>query len=98
MEMLAEAMEETPSDSRMHLQMMVFSQSVDLAIDKEGRCSIPRSMLDDVAIESELVFSGNGNTFSICSPAEFERRKAEAREAVVVKKTAVMPALPRGIL
>ena len=96
---MALALESMPqfSPERTAFQTAIFAASHELQIDKEGRCSLPKALLDKAGIGADLVFVGMGATFQIWDPAKFEARSADSIEAV--KTGAVpFPTLPQGIL
>lgn len=96
---MAVALESMPpfSPDRTFFETAIFAASHELQIDKEGRCSLPKALLDKAGIEADVVFVGKGATFQVWDPAKFEARSAESVEAV--KTGAVpFPTLPAEIL
>lgn len=83
MQHMAVAMEKLPNNApeRVFLETAIFGKAQFLAIDGEGRCSLPRPMLDAIGIDGEVSFLGRGATFQIWEPAALDRRHAEAAEA-----------------
>jgi len=53
-----------------------------LSFDSEGRVSLPENMLEAAGIERELVFAGQGETFQIWNPAEFDKYTEENNKAI----------------
>jgi MraZ protein len=95
---LAEAMEQLPFNhpDRRRLQMLLFGGSHELSIDKEGRCSPPRTLLDQVKIGNDIIFVGSGSTFHIWDPTVYAARFAEAADDYQSGRIAV-PLLSPGV-
>jgi MraZ protein len=82
---------------RAFFETAIFGTAQALQLDTEGRCAIPRALLDQVGIGAELAFLGRGATFQIWEPQALARRTAEAAQAL--KSGAVsFPTLPAGVL
>jgi MraZ protein len=82
---------------RMFFETAILGTAQPLMLDSEGRCSIPRALLDQVGITTELAFLGRGPTFQIWEPQALARRTAEAVEALKTGAVA-FPTLPPGVL
>jgi MraZ protein len=67
---------------RAFFETAIFGTAQFLAIDGEGRCSLPRAMLDAIGIAGDVAFLGRGATFEIWEPRALEARHAEAAEAL----------------
>ncbi len=82
---------------RAFFETAIFGTAQALQIDGEGRCSLPRTLLDEVGIGNEVAFLGRGATFQIWDPAVLGARAAEAVQAL---KTGAIsfPTLPAGVL
>ncbi len=81
---------------RTFLETAMFGAAQELQIDREGRCSPPRALLDEVGIENEVAFLGRGSIFQIWEPLALARRQAEAEK---IKGGAIpFPTLPVGVL
>jgi MraZ protein len=85
------------SQERAFYETAIFGAAHDLQIDREGRCSLPKPLLDKAGIGSDVAFVGRGSTFQIWDPAKLERRAAESIEAVKTGQLA-FPTLPAGTL
>jgi MraZ protein len=57
------------SEERAHLATAIFGSAQDLIVDKEGRCSLPKSLCDYAGITTEASFIGLGETFQIWEPS-----------------------------
>jgi MraZ protein len=58
----------------------VLSDSVNLHFDGEGRVSIPEKLLEHAKIKQTMLFVGQGKTFQIWEPKQFEKFKTKARK------------------
>jgi MraZ protein len=82
---------------RAYFETAIFGTAQELQVDREGRCSLPRGLLDQVGIGLEVAFLGRGPTFQIWEPEALTRRTAESAEAL--KSGAVaFPTLPAGVM
>jgi len=85
------------SKERAFFETAIFGASHELQIDKEGRCSLPKPLLDKAGIGADIAFVGRGATFQIWDPQKLAARSAESIEAVREGAVA-FPVLPAGIL
>jgi MraZ protein len=67
-------------EEREHLELTIFSASVALPIDPEGRMILPDDLREFAGIEDQVAFVGKSKTFQIWEPGAFNARMAEARE------------------
>ena len=82
---------------RAFFETAIFGTAQALQFDTEGRCSIPKALLEQVGITSEVAFLGRGATFQIWEPGALAQRTAESVEAL--KSGAVpFPTLPASVL
>ena len=58
----------------------VLSESENLQFDTEGRVSFSNKLLKHANIKSNILFVGQGKTFQIWEPENFEKFKAVARK------------------
>ena len=58
----------------------ILSESINLQFDSEGRISLTPKLLKHARIKSSMVFVGQGKTFQIWEPTNFERFKSNARK------------------
>jgi MraZ protein len=81
---MAAALEKlSPDDpARADFETTIFGTAHELAIDKEGRCSVPRLLLDHAGIDLDLIFLGRGQTFQVWEPQAFAQRKTDAAQSV----------------
>jgi MraZ protein len=99
LQQMAGALESLPpfAPERAFFETAIFGAAQALVYDGEGRCSLPKSLLDQVGITNEVAFLGRGATFQIWEPQALERRRLESIEAI--KTGAVpFPVLPAGVL
>ena len=85
------------SEERAQLATAIFGSAQDLLVDKEGRCSLPKSLCDYAGITSEAAFLGQGETFQIWEPSALAKHAATSIAGVkhhsaglLLKKTAVV--------
>jgi MraZ protein len=82
---------------RAAFEISIFGAAQALVYDNEGRCSIPKALLEQAGITTEAAFLGRGATFQIWEPSALARRMEEAAQAI--KSGAVpFPVLPAGVL
>ena len=96
---MSAALESLPpfAPERAFFETAIFGSAQALQLDTEGRCSIPKALLEAVGITTELAFLGRGATFQIWEPEALARRTAEAVAAL--KSGAVaFPILPATVL
>jgi MraZ protein len=73
----------SPDDpTRADFEIAIFGTAHELSIDKEGRCSLPRMLLEHAGIESDLIFLGRGQTFQVWEPQALARRSADAAQSL----------------
>ena len=58
----------------------VLADSVNLQFDSEGRISISNKLLEHAKIKQTMIFVGQGKTFQIWEPNQFEKFKIQARK------------------
>ena len=58
----------------------VLADSENLHFDSEGRVSIPIKLLKHAKIKQTMIFVGQGKTFQIWEPKQFEKFKTQARK------------------
>ena len=99
LQQMASALESLPpfAPERAYFETAIFGAAQALVYDSEGRCSLPRALLDQVGIGNDVAFLGRGATFQIWEPQALTRRAAESAQAI--KAGAVpFPTLPAGTL
>jgi MraZ protein len=75
----AEGMDDlAPMSAEYDFASTLMSKSRPLTFDGEGRVGLPEAMLEQVGIDSDLVFAGRGQTFQIWSPENIAKFDAEA--------------------
>jgi MraZ protein len=58
----------------------VLAESVNLQFDSEGRISVTPKLLKHAKIKNSILFVGQGKTFQIWEPTNFEKFKVTARK------------------
>ena len=58
----------------------ILSESISLQFDGEGRISITDKLLKHAKIKSSMLFVGQGKTFQIWEPTNYEKFKATAKK------------------
>ena len=58
----------------------ILSESINLQFDGEGRISLTPKLLKHAKIKNKMLFVGQGKTFQIWEPANFEKFKANAKK------------------
>ena len=85
------------SQERAFYETAIFAAACELQIDREGRCSLPKPLLEKAGIGADVAFIGRGASFQIWDPQRLERRAAESVDAVKTGALA-FPTLPAGAL
>ncbi len=67
----------------------IFSESVLIDIDRDGRINIPKQYIQYAKIDTIALFVGKGKTFEIWNPKMFEEYSKECR-AFAVKNAALV--------
>ena len=67
----------------------IFSESVSLDIDKDGRINIPKQYSQYAKIETTALFVGKGKTFEIWNPKEYEEYSSKCRSFAVKNATLI---------
>jgi MraZ protein len=98
MQAMGEALESLSqyAPERAFFETAIFGTAQVLQIDPEGRCSLPRALLEPVGITTEVAFLGRGSIFQIWDPAALEARSVQAAEALKTGAIA-FPTLPAGV-
>ena len=58
----------------------ILSESINLQFDSEGRISLSSKLLKHAKIKNSMIFVGQGKTFQIWEPKNFEKFKIVARK------------------
>lgn len=70
----------------------IFGDAVQLPLDGDGRVVLPGELMGFAGLDEQAAFVGLGRKFQIWNPAEFEKRRAQARKSVQEKGLT----LPKG--
>ena len=63
----------------------MFGDSVQLALDSDGRMILPEALLEFAKLDGDAAFVGLGRKFQIWNPVTLAARKDKARAAVADK-------------
>ena len=58
----------------------ILSESINLQFDSEGRISLTSKLLKHAKIKNSMLFVGQGKTFQIWEPTNFEKFRATAKK------------------
>ena len=58
----------------------ILSESINLQFDSEGRISLTEKLLKHAKIKNSMLFVGQGKTFQIWEPTNFEKFRTQARK------------------
>ena len=64
----------------------LFGESVQLALDTEGRVTLPQSLIEFSKLGEQVTIVGKGEIFEMWEPAAFETHAKRARELVRQKR------------
>ena len=67
-------------EKRDYFATSILSESVNLQFDSEGRISLTSKLLKHAKIKSSMLFGGQGKTFQIWEPANFEKFRTNAKK------------------
>ena len=64
----------------------ILSESINLQFDSEGRILLGQKLLKHAKIKNSMLFVGQGKTFQIWEPANFEKFRANARKKANINR------------
>ena len=67
-------------EKRDYFATSILSESSNLQFDSEGRITLSSKLLDHAKIKKSMLFVGQGQTFQIWEPTNFEKFKVQARK------------------
>ena len=67
-------------DKRDYFATSVLSESINLQFDSEGRILLGQKLLKHAKIKNSMLFVGQGKTFQIWEPTNFEKFRVTARK------------------
>jgi MraZ protein len=70
------------SPERDAFSAMLFGDSVQLAMDAEGRVSLPQQLIEFAGLSEQVTIVGKGETFELWSPKAFEKYIERVRAVV----------------
>jgi MraZ protein len=82
------------SDTHDDLAELIYGDAYRIDADKEGRISLPETLIAHAGLTDSVVFKGRGDIFQIWEPAAAMRRSAAVREP----SRAASMTLPAGVV
>ena len=73
-------------EKRDYFATSILSESINLQFDAEGRISLTSKLLKHAKIINSMLFVGQGKTFQIWEPTNFEKFKANARKKANINR------------
>ena len=73
-------------EKRDYFATSILSESINLQFDSEGRISLTSKLLKHAKIKSSMLFVGQGKTFQIWEPTNFEKFRANARKKANINR------------
>ena len=67
----------------------ILSESINLQFDTEGRILLTTKLLKHAKIKNSMLFVGQGKTFQIWEPANFEKFKINARKKANINRASL---------
>ena len=67
------------SEEQDYLTTAIFSESQELGFDKDGRITLPQTMIDYLGTTEHVAFVGLGKTFQIWNPTDLDAHKEKSR-------------------
>ncbi|MCV6599556.1 MAG: division/cell wall cluster transcriptional repressor MraZ [Alphaproteobacteria bacterium] len=67
------------SEEQDYLTTAIFSESQQLSFDKDGRITLPSTMIEYLGITDKIAFVGLGKTFQIWNPDNLDKHKEKSR-------------------
>jgi MraZ protein len=67
------------SEEQDYLTTAIFSESQELGFDKDGRITLPQSMIEYLGATEHIAFVGQGKTFQIWNPVDLDEYKEKSR-------------------
>ena len=67
-------------EKRDYFATSILSESSNLQFDSEGRITLSSKLLSHAKIKNSMLFVGQGQTFQIWEPTNFEKFKVQARK------------------
>ena len=67
----------------------ILSDSTNLQFDSEGRISLSSKLLKHAKIKNSMLFVGQGKTFQIWEPTNFEKFRANARKKANINRSSL---------
>lgn len=85
MEQLVTRLDELPlfSRERSNLEHTILGKTRDLALDPEGRITLPKAFLEKAGVSDQVAFVGLGRYFQMWEPAALEAHRNQAEQATV---------------
>ena len=73
-------------EKRDYFATSILSESINLQFDNEGRISLTSKLLKHAKIRDRMLFVGQGKTFQIWEPSNFEKFRANTRKKANINR------------
>ena len=73
-------------EKRDYFATSILSESINLQFDAEGRISLTSKLLKNAKRKNSMLFVGQGKTFQIWEPTNFEKFRANARKKANINR------------
>ena len=73
-------------EKRDYFATSILSESINLQFDNEGRISLTSKLLKHAKIRDRMLFVGQGKTFQIWEPSNFEKFRTNARKKANINR------------
>lgn len=74
------------SEERDAFATSILGSCIQLSFDNDGRVVLPKSIIEEVGIEENIIFVGKGQTFEMWHPKEFDGHLAAAKKIAMEKR------------
>ena len=76
-------------EKRDYFTTSILSESINLQFDSEGRITLSSKLLNHAKIKNSMLFVGQGQTFQIWEPTNFEKFKVQARRKANINRASL---------
>ena len=81
-------------DKKDYFATSILSESINLQFDSEGRILITEKLLRHAKIKNSMLFVGQGKTFQIWEPTNFEKFRVTARKKSNINRACLLYTSP----
>lgn len=74
------------SEERDSFATAILGGSQQVQVDRDGRITLPKELMDSSSLKDKAVFVGKGKTFEIWNPEKFEGYQKKARDLAKQKR------------